>query len=147
MTSRITEPPSPYEDEGVPDLDNPVPGKRAAGDTQDEMLPARDRPVASTDFGTTAAEEREGESLEGRIRREEPDVTAESDEVYDADAVLADDAAADPFRGDLGSVGRLVEDDEGARADETKEALAHDVGTDLGGFSAEEAAMHIVEES
>ena len=40
-------------------------------------------------------------------------------------------------------VGRLVEPDEGARSDTEADLVASDVGTDLGGYSAEEAAMHV----
>ena len=40
-------------------------------------------------------------------------------------------------------VGRIVETDEGARADTEPDAVANDVGTDQGGFSAEERAMRI----
>ncbi|MDF5757132.1 DUF5709 domain-containing protein [Spongiactinospora sp. TRM90649] len=42
--------------------------------------------------------------------------------------------------------GRLVEPDEGVRADTEAEEIAREVGPDSGGFSAEEAAMHIEEE-
>ena len=54
-------------------------------------------------------------------------------------ARLEGPAAADPEE----RVGRIVEDDEGAHEDEEATAVAHDVGTDFGGFSAEERAMHI----
>ncbi|RBQ19325.1 hypothetical protein DP939_15460 [Spongiactinospora rosea] len=39
--------------------------------------------------------------------------------------------------------GRLVEPDEGVRADTEKDEIAREVGPDGGGFSAEEAAMHV----
>ena len=42
--------------------------------------------------------------------------------------------------------GRLVADDEGAHEDDEKQAWASDVGIDGAGASAEEAAMHIVDE-
>ncbi len=41
------------------------------------------------------------------------------------------------------AVGRLVESDEGARTDTEAEMGAADVGSDLGGYSAEESAMHL----
>lgn len=72
-------------------------------------------------FGTTAAEMADGESLEDRLAAETPDVP-EVDE---------------------GRAGRLVEVDEGARADDTAQLLATDVGIDGAGASAEEAAMHL----
>jgi hypothetical protein len=40
-------------------------------------------------------------------------------------------------------VGRIVETDEGAREDAEADAVAYDVGTDMGGFTAEERAMRI----
>jgi hypothetical protein len=47
---------------------------RIADGPEPAALPA-DRPVAVDDFGTTANEQRDGEPLEDRLRREEPDVT------------------------------------------------------------------------
>jgi Family of unknown function (DUF5709) len=121
MTRRIPDPPSPFEDEGLPDLDSGLPGKRITGDPQDDMPVPGDEPVAVDDFGTTAAEQREGEPLDLRLAREEPDVIA------------GDDAAA----------GRIVEPDEGAGPDLEPDAVGLDVGTDGGGLSAEEQAVHI----
>ena len=42
--------------------------------------------------------------------------------------------------------GRLVAEDEGAHPDEEEDLVARDVGIDAGGATAEEAAMHVVEE-
>ena len=42
--------------------------------------------------------------------------------------------------------GRLVAPDEGAHEDEEKDLVATDVGIDGGAASAEEAAMHVVDE-
>ena len=125
MTSRIPESPSPMEAEGIPDPD--------AGE---ELEPPHDTAMAVDDFGTTPAEVHEGESLDGRIAREEPDVLTQVGS--DADESAGSD---DPRAGQ--GVGRLVESDEGARADTEAELVATDVGTDLGGYSAEEAAMHL----
>jgi hypothetical protein len=80
------------------------------------------------EFGTTAAEMHDGEPLDARLAREEPDV-------IDLAGVDADESAP--------PVGRLVESDEGARTDTEAEMVAADVGSDLGGYSAEEAAMHL----
>jgi hypothetical protein len=43
-------------------------------------------------------------------------------------------------------VGRLVEPDEGLEADTERDAIAFDAGTDSGGASAEEAAIHPIAE-
>lgn len=65
------------DDEGMPDLDGPLDEKVMTGDPQEGLPPPNDAPHASVDFGTTAEEERHGESLDMRIAREEPDVAAE----------------------------------------------------------------------
>ena len=44
-------------------------------------------------------------------------------------------------------VGRLVEPDEGARGDTEADLVATDSGTDLGGYTAEESAMHLEPEA
>lgn len=126
--------PSALEDDGIPDL---IAGAEETGlsEIEDEYSITPSATPASLDFGTTADEEIRGESLEGRIQREVPDLTAYPD---DLDAVGSGD-------GEL--AGRIVEEDEGARTDVTKEAVAFDVGSDNGGFSAEEAAMHIEQDS
>ena len=54
----------------------------------------------------------------------------------------------DPDAAEVGDLraGRLVEPDEGVREDVEKDLVATDVGIDGGAASAEEAAMHVVEE-
>ena len=42
--------------------------------------------------------------------------------------------------------GRLVADDEGFGPDLERELVSHDVGIDGGGASAEEAAMHVIDD-
>ena len=64
----------------------------------------------------------------------------------DPDSIDAeDDWLGDNEVGDQ-RAGRLVADDEGAHDDDEKQAWASDVGIDGAGASAEEAAMHIVDE-
>jgi hypothetical protein len=133
--SRIPEPDSEFDAEGIPDLGSPLPGKEITGDAQEGIMVPRDRPIAAEEFGTTAYEEEHGEDLDHRLAREEPDV-------------LTEEAIARPDRGDdPGPVGRLVQDDEGAGPDLTAEEVGHSVGTDRGGQSAEESAMHLVDEN
>jgi hypothetical protein len=142
MTSRIPEPPSGMEDEGVPD-----PGFAAdedvTGQGEGTMAPPRDTPSAVDEFGTTQDELGTGEPLEGRLAREQPDV-------LDAAGTPADESAtADtPYAEGAGQgIGRLVEPDEGARTDTETDLVARDAGTDLGGYSAEESAMHLEPEA
>ena len=114
------------DEEGVPDLDGPLPGKVATGDPQEGQAPPNDRPRASVDWGTTAEEEREGEPLDVRIQRERPDVDR-----------LEPGAPGEPVQ--------LVDPDEGDGLDEEAELVADDVPAD-GALSPEERAMHGEEE-
>jgi len=127
--SDMTPEPSAMEAEGIPDIANPDPHG-----PDSVVEPPHDTAVAVEEFGTTATEQHDGESLDGRLAREEPDVP---------DLV---DAAPDESVGTGGAgqgVGRLVGSDEGARTDTEAETTATDVGIDLGGYTAEESAMHV----
>ena len=140
MTSRIPDPADPFEEEGLASPDPDYDAKRITGDPQEEMAVPGELPGAAADWGTTAAEEARGEPLDGRLDREEPDLL-ERAKTTDADE---SPQAAQPYPEDPDErVGRLVESDEGARADDEPDAVALDVGTDRGGFSAEERAMHV----
>ncbi len=143
MTSRIPEPPSASEAEGIPDPGDNSPGQEATGQTAYDLEPPHDLALAVEDFGTTAAEEHDGEGLDGRLAREEPDVLEAADRPADER-----EGADTPFDERAGQgVGRLVESDEGARTDTEAELTATDEGTDLGGYSAEESAMHLEPEA
>ena len=139
MTSRIPERPSEHEAEGIPDPGFAEPGQREAGDTEATTEPPRDVAFAVDDFGTTAAEQHDGEPLDGRLAREEPDVLAAVH--LDADESAGSDTPFDERAGQ--GVGRIVEPDQGGSSDTEADLVAADVGTDLGGYSAEEAAMHL----
>jgi hypothetical protein len=69
------DPRSRFEDEGIPDLQDGTPQQQWAVDPQEAPLPG-DRPMAIDDFGTTAEEQVEGEPLDGRLDREEPEAQA-----------------------------------------------------------------------
>jgi hypothetical protein len=143
MANRISEPADPYEENGLPATDDVLPGKQIAGDTQDFMVVPADEPEAVDDWGTTALEEALGEPHDLRLSREEPDVLTM------VDTPASDEEDSDlPYPTDREErVGRIVDLDEGARDDVDPEMTASDVGTDGGGFSAEERAMHIVSEN
>ena len=139
MTSRIPEPPSEMEAEGIPDPGVATENELSTGQAEGTMTTPRDTPVAADDFGTTAAEMHDGEDLDGRIAREEPDVLAAVDQPADESA-----NADTPFAEGAGQgVGRIVEPDQGGTSDTEKDMVGSDVGTDLGGYSAEESAMHL----
>jgi Family of unknown function (DUF5709) len=115
----------------------------------DDVLPGYsppEKPRGVTKFGTTGAEERQGETLEQRIAQEEPEEWEREDrsdglgDTDDTDGELIDDQVGGP------RTGRLVAPDEGVRVDTEKDVVARDVGIDAGAASAEEAAMHVVED-
>ena len=139
MTARIPEKPSEHEAEGVPDPGYADLGQLEAGDTEGTTEPPRDAPLAADDYGTTPREVHDGEPLDGRLSREEPDVLAASGQ--EADESAGSDTPFDERAGQ--GVGRLVEPDEGARSDTEADLVASDDGTDLGGYTAEESAMHL----
>jgi hypothetical protein len=61
------------DEEGVPDLEGPLPEKAATGDPQEGLPPPNEKPRASRDWGVTEAEQRMDEPLDDRLAREEPD--------------------------------------------------------------------------
>jgi len=139
MSSRFPEKPSDMEAEGIPDPGFAPDAHDLTGQGESTMEPPHDTALAVDDYGTTVAEQRAGEPISVRVEREEPDVLAAVD-------LPADESpnADTPFSERAGQgIGRLVEPDEGARTDTEADMVATDAGTDLGGYSAEEAAMHL----
>jgi hypothetical protein len=125
------------------------------GDLGDDPL---DRGVATPErwsagmrFGTTAGEQQAGESLDDLLAEEEPDTPYDVDDEgpedagdrdladEDVDGLLLDDGP-DP------RAGRLVAEDEGAHLDTEADLVARDAGIDGGAATAEEAAVHLVDE-
>ncbi|MFD5624875.1 MULTISPECIES: DUF5709 domain-containing protein [unclassified Streptomyces] len=103
-----------------------------------------ERPWAVEHAGVTAEEARQGETLDQRLAEELPDITAlRGDGIGDWET-----SDGEPLDNEVGALrsGRLVAPDEGAHEDEDKELFATDVGIDGAAASAEEAAMHIVDE-
>ena len=74
MSHNIPErdPHSELEDEGIPDLQDSTPQGKLAVDPQRAPVPG-DQPTAVDDFGTTAAEQEQGEPLDMRVDREVPE--------------------------------------------------------------------------
>lgn len=100
-------------------------------DVLDEGYSPPDREPRHLRQGMTLEEQRRGESLEDRLAEEEPDVDPYADD--------NDYGTADP------RAGRLVAPDEGFGEDAESDEVAHDVGIDGAGASAEEAAVHVIE--
>jgi nitroreductase len=108
----------------------------------DEGYSPPERPLAVDEWGTTAAEQRRGETLERRLAREVPEQTdLEGDEIGDMIG-----AEGEPMEEEVGGprAGRLVAPDEGAHSDTDAQLFARDVGIDSGAATAEEAAVHVV---
>jgi len=127
------------EDDGVLDASDTLDDDRVA-DPLDVGVAAADRWAGADRFGTTPAEERAGESLDQLLAQEEPDVDPYAESFDDEDELTRRGDEREP------RAGRLVADDEGLGEDEEAESVARDVGVDAGGASAEEAAMHLVED-
>ncbi|MET8910629.1 DUF5709 domain-containing protein [Micromonospora sp. NPDC004551] len=127
------------EDDGVLDASDTLDDDRV-GDPLDTGIVATDHWTAANRFGTTPAEERAGESLAQLLAQEEPDI--------DPYAEVGDDEDELTRRGyeREARTGRLVAEDAGFGEDEQADAVAWDAGIDGGAASAEEAAMHLVDD-
>lgn len=136
MTERDIE---PGEDDGVLEPSDSLDSDDLRADVLDTGIDAGEGYRGANRFGTTAEEERRGESLDQLLAEEEPDIPAD-DEWSDEDDPSDDDHTTSP------RAGRLVEPDEGAHPDDEKDVVAFDVGIDGGGASAEEAAVHVIED-
>jgi hypothetical protein len=123
-------------------------GDDPTGDPNDAGFVAPEGYRGVTHRGTTVAETRAGETLDERVAEEEPDVLDEVEaELLAAESPNLDpDELAEDIDEPAPRAGRLVQDDEGAHADETAELVARDVGFDGAASSAEEAAIHVVPE-
>jgi hypothetical protein len=145
-----------HESADLEDYSVQEPSDSLIGDAEDDPL---DRGVAPPErwsaamrFGSTADEQEAGESLDQLLAEEEPDAALDLDDELPeggeddedeadeyVDGLLLDDGP-DP------RAGRLVAEDEGAHPDNETDLVARDIGIDGGAASAEEAAVHVVED-
>ncbi|MFI6827682.1 MULTISPECIES: DUF5709 domain-containing protein [unclassified Kribbella] len=109
---------------------------RGVDDLLDEGYSPPEKWSAGEGFGTTPDEAVQGESLDQRIAQEEPDSDPYAEDGEDVGG---------PEVGVVRS-GRLVAPDEGAHSDDDDELVAEDVGFDGAAASAEEAAVHVVDD-
>jgi hypothetical protein len=126
-----------YEDDGVPDIaDDDHPTESLAEDPEFAPVPG-ERAGASADFGTTAYEQSEGESLSGRLDREVPDTGL--DPTDDVRAAESHDR----------TVPQLTQDGVSERADSFTDSVSDDVTAaaddPTGGEGPEERAMHLTD--
>ena len=122
------------EDDGIPEVSqDDSPTMAAAEDPQFAPVPGDD-PGASTDFGTTAFEQSQGESLTGRLDREVPD---DQPDVRPAES---------PDRG----VGQLEQDydttpDTDSGTNRTADDVEATVEPKAGGEGPEQGAVHLTD--
>ena len=143
-----------YQVLGASDTLNGTPGD----DPLDRGVVTPDRWSAAIRFGTTAAEQQTGESLDQALAEEEPDVTSDIDDERDEDIGLDENATDEDVGryllndGPDRRAGRLVDEDADVNGEDDNyvvahdDRVAHDLGTDGGGATAEEAAIHVVDD-
>ncbi|MYS95018.1 MULTISPECIES: DUF5709 domain-containing protein [Streptomyces] len=131
------------EDTGLLDTEDTLEND-GVDDPLDRGWSPPERPWAVEHLGVTAAERRRGETLDQRLAEELPEpVAPDGDGLGDCqgtDGELLDNEVG------AARSGRLVAPDEGAHEDEESALVAMDVGIDGAAASAEEAAVHIVDE-
>lgn len=114
-------------------------GEESDPDALDAGYSPPDSARGSLAHGTTAAEQAEPETLQERVRQEEPEPELSADDSGDEDWSDGDAAQIGDER-----AGRLVAGDQ--EGDPEQDVLGRDVGIDGGAASAEEAAVHVVDE-
>ena len=143
-TGGAGEPNESYNGYSVDDEDQPqgdgesMVDSRGLTEPLDEGYSPPEKWSVGEGFGNTPAEEEQGETLEQRLAQEEPEP-----DPYEAAAAETEDVG-----GEVGNLraGRLVDEDEGLGPDEEKDLIAEDVGIDGAGASAEEAAVHVIDD-
>jgi hypothetical protein len=145
-----------YESEDLEDYEVDDAYDTLAGEPGDDPLDAGiitpQHWTAGMRFGTTAQEQQDGESLDQMLSAEEPDIGDDTEDYEDdesADDEDAGDEDADGLLLDDGPdprAGRLVAEDEGIGPDAEPDLVARDAGIDGGASTAEESALHIVDE-
>ena len=122
------------EDEGIPETaQDDSPTMQRAEDPQFEALPG-EHATATTDFGTTAREQADGESLTGRLDRELPDDALDvrpAEDPQRADVQLEQDMNTTP---DSDSGTNRTADDMEATGDAA-----------IGGEGPEASAVHVID--
>jgi hypothetical protein len=139
------EPNESYNTYSVDDEDQPqstgdsLVDNRGLAEPLDEGYSPPEKWSVAEGYGNTPLEEELGETLDQRIAQEEPEP-----DPYELAATETEDVG-----GEVGDVraGRLVDTDRGIGLDEEKDLIGEDVGIDGAGASAEEAAVHVVDDS
>jgi hypothetical protein len=123
------------DDEDQPGAEDTL-DNRGLDDPLDEGYSPPEKWSPAEKYGNTADEQLQGETLDQRIAQEEPDIDPYAED---------EENVGGPEVGGPRS-GRLVAPDEGTHLDEEKDLVAEDVGIDGAAASAEEAAVHVVDD-
>jgi hypothetical protein len=134
------------EDAGPLDMEDAL-GEDDYDELLDKGYSPPERPYGVDKPGTTAQEQQRGGSLDERLAEEVPDVTADPAVNGDGlgDTTDTDGELVDPEAGSERS-GRLVAPDQGIERSIRDDMVAEDAGIDGAAASAEEAAVHTVED-
>ncbi|MGW4778943.1 DUF5709 domain-containing protein [Streptomyces filamentosus] len=130
------------DDEGLLDAGDTLDGP--LDDPYDAGYSPPDRPWGAGHTGETAEEQERGETLDERLAEEVPDLT-----VPDGDGIGdAPDTDGEALDGEVGGrrAGRLVSSGEDPGSEDWTAMEAQDAGLDGGAASAEEAAVHVIDE-
>ncbi len=138
------EPNESYHSYSVDDEDQPqgsgdsLVDDRGLAEPLDEGYSPPEKWSVAEGYGNTPLEEELGETLEQRIAQEEPEP-----DPYEAAGQETEDVG-----GEVGDrrAGRLVDENAGIGPDEESDLVGEDVGIDGAGASAEEAAVHVVDD-
>jgi hypothetical protein len=139
------------EDYTVQDASDTLDGP-PGDDPLDRGVIPPERWSAAMRYGSTAPEQEAGESLDQQLAEEEPDVVPDVDDERPEDIAGDEDAADEDIDGLLlddgpdPRAGRLIADDEGTYPGAEGDLVAQDAGIDGGAATAEEAAVHVVED-
>lgn len=121
-------------------------------DPLDRGVAPPERWTSAIRFDSTAGEQQAGESLDQLLAEEEPDVVPDIDDEQPGDIAGDEDAGDEDVDGLLlddgpdPRAGRLVAGDEYDDGAGATDLLASDAGIDGGAATAEEAAVHVVDD-
>jgi uncharacterized protein DUF5709 len=138
------EPNEMYNSYSVDDEDQPqstgdsLVDDRGLSEPLDEGYSPPEKWSVAEGYGNTPLEEELGETLDMRLAQEVPEP-----DPYEAAAAETEDVG-----GEVGTerAGRLVDENAGIGEDTEKDLIGEDVGIDGAGASAEEAAVHIIDD-
>jgi len=138
------EPNESYNTYSVDDEDQPqgegdsLVDDRGLAEPLDEGYSPPEKWSTAEGYGNTPYEEEVGESLDQRIAQENPEP-----DPYEAAANETENVG-----GEVGTerAGRLVDETEGVHTDDEPDLVAEDVGIDGAAATAEEAAVHVVDD-